>query len=140
MPFAILPLIVELVIDPRLRNNPPELAAAVLPLNVELVMVAPTDALVALRTGDCDALVHDSVMLEELLRYPEWKKFSRRLHSSERSTLAVLVPAEDKAAIAAVRQITADWRAKAYPVSLVKNAVRNIAFEVYLEQDVPDCH
>ena len=26
------------------------------------------------------------------------------------------------------------------PEALVKNAVRNMAFEVYLEQEVPDCH
>ena len=32
------------------------------------------------------------------------------------------------------------WRADAFPEALVKNAVRNMAFEVYLEQDVPDCH
>ena len=107
---------------------------------VETVYPSPTDALVAIRTGECDEMVHDRVMLEELLRFPEWKKFSRRLYSRERSTLAVLVPAQHKEAISAIRRITADWRAEAYPVSLVKNAVRNMAFEVYLEQDVPDCH
>lgn len=85
-------------------------------------------------------MVHDSPMLEELLRLPEWKKFSRRLTAAQRSTLAFLVPAGDKKAISALRQVAADWNAKSYPDALVKNAVRNIAFEVYLEQDVPDCH
>lgn len=106
----------------------------------EVVYPSPTDALVALRTGDCDAMVHDSPMLEELLRLPEWKKFSRRLTAGRRGTLAFLVPAEDRKSISVLRQVAADWNAKAYPDALVKNAVRNIAFEVYLEQDVPDCH
>ena len=40
----------------------------------------------------------------------------------------------------ATYRATADWSLKDYPEALVKKAVRDIAFEVYLEQDVPDCH
>src|SRR5690606_19001360 len=57
----------------------------------EVVHATLTEALVALRIGQCDALVHDSVLLEELLRLPEWKKFSRRLPARPRGMLALLV-------------------------------------------------
>ena len=107
---------------------------------VEVVHPSPTDALVALRVGDCDAMVHDSVMLEELIRFPEWKKFSRRLPPRPRSTLAVLVPQRDTEATSRVQAIVDEWKAERFAAGLVRNAVRNIAFEVYLEQDVPDCH
>lgn len=43
-PLAVFPLIVELVIDPRLINRPPELAAVVFPPKVEFVIVFPTVA------------------------------------------------------------------------------------------------
>src|SRR3546814_5705323 len=46
---------------------------------VEIVFKAPADSLLALRTGGCDAAVHDDVMLKELLKLPEWKKFSASL-------------------------------------------------------------
>jgi polar amino acid transport system substrate-binding protein len=107
---------------------------------VEQVHPSPTDALVALREGTCDAMVHDSTMLDELIRYPEWKKFSARLRGNQRSTLAFLVPAHDEARVSTLRRVAFDWDAKGYPEQLVKKAVRDIAFEVYLEQDVPDCH
>lgn len=107
---------------------------------IEKVHPSPADALVALRTGDCDAMVHDRPMLEQLIRLPEWKKFSARLPAGRRSTLAFLVPAGEKDTIALLGRIAGDWNADAYPDVLVKKAVRDIAFEVYLEQDVPDCH
>ena len=107
---------------------------------IEQVYPSPTDALVALREGDCDAMAHDSTMLEELIRYPEWKKFSARLRGNQRSTLAFLVPSQDSAKISTLRQVAYEWDAKSVPDALVKKTVRDIAFEVYLEQDVPDCH
>jgi polar amino acid transport system substrate-binding protein len=106
----------------------------------EQVHPTPTDAMIALRTGVCDALVHDSPMLEELIRLPEWKKFSARLRASQRSTLAFLAPAEDQETVALLRRTAFEWDAKGVPEALVRTAVRNMAFEVYLEQEVPDCH
>lgn len=107
---------------------------------IEKIYPSATDALIALRVGECDAAVHDHTMLEELIRLPEWKKFSARLPAGKASTLAFLVPAEDKKTVGMLKRVAADWNAKAYPDALVKKAVRHIAFEVYLEQDVPDCH
>src|SRR5690606_12492344 len=45
----------------------------------EKVYRAPADALLDLRIGGCDATVHDSTMLQALLEFPEWEKFSARL-------------------------------------------------------------
>lgn len=107
---------------------------------VEKLYRAPADALLALRTGQCDATVHDSAMLEELIKLPEWKKFSASLHAGPQTQLAFIVPAQDKQTITALKQSVREWAAQRYPDSLMKKAVRNIAFEVYLDQDVPDCH
>lgn len=107
---------------------------------VENVHKAPADSLLALRTGACDAAVHDSAMLEELIKLPEWKKFSARLPVGPRTRLAFVVPAGDKKSAAALRQVAAAWAAGGYLDQLTTKAVRQIAFEVYLDQDVPDCH
>ena len=107
---------------------------------VEIVHPTLTEALVSLRTGGCDVLVHDSALLEELLRLPEWKKFSRRLASRQEATLAILVPDRDESTAARVREVVGAWKAQSFTASLVKAAVRDIAWEVYVEQEVPDCH
>jgi polar amino acid transport system substrate-binding protein len=107
---------------------------------IEQVYRAPADALIAVRTGVCDATVHDSAMLEELIKLPEWKKFSARLPAGPKSTLAFVVPAGDGKTIAALKKVAGEWIAAGYPDAAMKKAVQAIAFEVYLDQDVPDCH
>lgn len=106
----------------------------------ELSFKSPADSLLALRAGGCDAALHDSAMLEELIKLPEWKKFSARLESDQRFLLAFAVPNADRAAKEFLQNAADHWKKTAYIGKLQKEAVRNIAFEVYLEQNVPDCH
>lgn len=107
---------------------------------IEIVHRAPADALIAVREGTCDATVHDSAMLEELLRYPEWKKFSARLTAGPRRTLSFVVPAQDTKTAGLLKQVVGQWNASGHIASRLKADVRNIAFEVYLDQVSPDCH
>lgn len=107
---------------------------------IEMPKRAPADALLALRIGECDATVHDSALLEELLKMPEWKKFSARLPAGAGKPLSFVVPAADTKTAAALRQAVADWQKTGYLRELTTKAARSIAFEVYLDQNVPDCH
>lgn len=106
----------------------------------EKVYRAPADSLLALRTGRCDAAVHDDDMLNELLKLPEWKKFSAALKANQVAGLSFLVPASDDATASAVKTMTKEWQAKGYLATLRRERVRDIAFEVYLDQVIPDCH
>lgn len=107
---------------------------------IEKVFKAPADALLALRIGDCDAAVHDSTMLEALIKLPEWKKFSASLPVGPLSSLVFIAPAGDATTAGFLRQIAAKWRKDNHIAQLTNKRVRSIAFEVYLDQDVPDCH
>lgn len=107
---------------------------------IEKIQKAPADSLLALRIGSCDAAVHDSALLEELLKLPEWKKFSARLPAGPRTALAFVVSTADKKTASLLKQVTSDWAANNVPQQLTQKAARHIAFEVYLDQDVPDCH
>ncbi len=107
---------------------------------VEKVLRAPADSLLALRTGVCDAAVHDSSMLNELLKLPEWKKFSARLPSGQRVPLVFAVSSDKVQTVKLLKQASSDWKASRYLDKLTKNRARDIAFEVYLDQNVPDCH
>jgi len=107
---------------------------------IEKVKRAPADSLLAVRVGECDAAVHDSALLEELIKLPEWKKFSAKLPAGPGAKLAFVVPSTDAKTAAQLRQVAKEWSAHRFPEQLVQKAVRHIAFEVYLDQDVPDCH
>lgn len=106
---------------------------------LEKVMRAPADSLLAVRTGQCDAAVHDDSMLRELLKLPEWKKFSAQLAPVSRQALVLKVHGADAADLAALRQAVGRWD-DAFWAGVRKKWANNVAFEVYLDQNVPDCH
>lgn len=107
---------------------------------IEKLQRAPADALLSLRSGACDAAVHDDTMLNDLLTLPEWQKFSARLPAQSRQTLMFGVRAGDTVSFAYLQQLVADWAASGFLAKLKKNWVHHVAFEVYLDQNVPDCH
>jgi len=107
---------------------------------VEQVYRAPADSLLALRIGECDAAVHDDTLLKALLRFPEWNKFSASLPPGEASVQYFLVPADRQELANRIRNLVAGWKSGGYYGKLIAKMTQDIAFEVYLDQTVPDCH
>ncbi len=107
---------------------------------IEKVTKAPADSLLALRVGACDAAVHDDTLLNELLKLPEWQKFSARLKVGPRTTLVMIAPAGNADTLAFLKKTARVWAAKNYGNQIAKHWARDVAFEVYLDQNVPDCH
>ncbi|HLV28164.1 MAG TPA: transporter substrate-binding domain-containing protein [Burkholderiaceae bacterium] len=107
---------------------------------IEKVFRAPADALLDLRIGGCDAAVHDSTMLEAVLAFPEWKKFSARLPVQREKDLAFILPKDEPALIEAVQSEVRQWRQTDLLARLTRQSAQDIAFEVYLDQEAPDCH
>jgi polar amino acid transport system substrate-binding protein len=107
---------------------------------IEKIMKAPADSLLAVRTGTCDAAVHDSAILEELIKLPEWKKFSASLYLGPVVKQAILVRRDDTRSLNAVTHAVEQWQQTGFINQEIKRMVRHIAFEVYLDQNVPDCH
>ncbi|MNU76718.1 Bacterial extracellular solute-binding protein, family 3 [compost metagenome] len=102
---------------------------------------APSDALVAVREGSCDIGLVDDAVWEPLVRFPEWKKFSSTLAADgSRRERVWLLAANDQASRAWLGQEMRAWeRAGAWKAMTAKWA-RDVAFDVYLDQEVPDCH
>ncbi len=101
----------------------------------------PSDALVAVREGSCDIGLVDDAVWEPLMRFPEWKKFSATLAADgARHERVWLLPAADTAAHAWLGERMREWsRAGAWKALPAKWA-RDVAFDVYLDQEVADCH
>lgn len=107
---------------------------------IEKVQRAPADSLLALRIGECDAAVHDDILLKELLKLPEWKKFSASLPAGPARPLTFLLDHNNAEAIAQVRKLVGEWTSRRHLDALTRQRVHDIAFEVYLDQVVADCH
>lgn len=108
---------------------------------VEKVVKAPADALLALRTGVCDAAVHDDAVLNGMLDLPEWKKFSASLPlDGSSATLTFVVRPADAELATYLQQLNGAWGDSGYWADNRKKWINNVAFEVYLDQNVPDCH
>lgn len=98
---------------------------------------APALSLMRVRTGECDAALHDADALAALFADPDWAKFSATLPPRRVTPLGIrAAPALRDRVIAALAVVAApDARA-------ARNAAwaRDVALEVWLEQDAPDCH
>jgi len=104
---------------------------------IEQVYPSATDALLALRTGQCDATVQDEGFLRQLLAYPEWRKFSAELAPYRKVGLTQLRRSDLPAA---GRQALRQALGAANLRHVAQEQAKAIAFEVYLDQTVPDCH
>lgn len=107
---------------------------------VEQVYRAPADSLLALRIGQCDAAVHDEALFRDLLKLPEWKKFSASLPPGPSRDLVLALHRDNTAVRDAAQKLIRRWNAGGDLSSLLKQRANDIAFEVYLDQEVPDCH
>lgn len=96
-----------------------------------------TDALLAVRAGQCDAGVMSDRLLTALQKFPEWKKFSARLPAYRHEDLVWASTRSGADALwnSRMRAITS-----AKLAAMTAQQARDIAFEVYLDQIVPDCH
>ncbi|WP_459614220.1 type 2 periplasmic-binding domain-containing protein [Bordetella sp. 2513F-2] len=98
----------------------------------------PSDALVAVREGRCDVGLVDDTVWAPLMRFPEWKKFAATLPvEGPRAQRVWLAPEADAAWLQAEMR---RWRREGVWEAMAGQWARDVAFDVYLDQEVPDCH
>lgn len=100
----------------------------------------PALSLMRVRTGECDAAIHDAEMLKNLFGDPEWTKFSATLPTRDKTRLAVVLPRASGPAFDAVRSALRSGVERAFWREALQEWAKNVALEVYLDQDGPDCH
>ncbi|OZI44857.1 ABC transporter substrate-binding protein [Bordetella genomosp. 5] len=98
----------------------------------------PSDALVAVREGSCDVGVLDDTVWAPLMAYPEWRKFSATLTAAgPRQELGWYAPPAQAAWLKGEMQ---RWTRDGAWKAMTDKWARDVAFDVYLDQEVPDCH
>lgn len=101
---------------------------------------APARSLLLVRTGECDAAIHDQLLLERLFAEDNWQKFSATLPARQESGLVVDISGNNAELARAVEDSLSSVATHAQWQALEKKWAKNVAFEVYLDQDAPDCH
>jgi polar amino acid transport system substrate-binding protein len=102
--------------------------------------LVPSDALVAVREGKCDAGVIDDAAWAPLMSYPEWKKFSASLPADGPRAERLWLVAQQGGDAAWLADRMRDWRRDGAWKTMAAQWARDVAFDVYLDQEVPDCH
>lgn len=100
----------------------------------------PSDALVATREGACDVAVIDDAVWAPLMRYPEWKKFSSTLTLEGPRAERVWLVASQGGQAGLLAEAMREWRRDGAWKAMTDKWARDVAFDVYLDQEVPDCH
>jgi len=100
----------------------------------------PSDALVAVREGSCDIGLVDDIAWTPLMKFPEWKKFSATLSEQGPRTERVWIIPNDAATQTWLTAAMSQWRRDGIIQAMVNKWARDVAFDVYLDQEVPDCH
>lgn len=99
----------------------------------------PSDALVAVREGRCDLGLVDDAVWTSLMGYPEWKKYSATL-PLEGSAVEHVWLLRGKSEAAWLAGEMRGWSGQGVWRKMTAQWARNVAFDVYLDQSVPDCH
>jgi polar amino acid transport system substrate-binding protein len=99
----------------------------------------PSDALVAVREGQCDVGLVDDTVWTPLMGYPEWKKYSATLPLEDSAVEHVWLLRGKPEAGWLVGEMR-EWRGQGAWRKMAAQWARNVAFDVYLDQSVPDCH
>lgn len=106
-----------------------------------LPFAVPSDALVAVREGRCDLGLIDQTVWQDLMQFPEWRKFSATLQLSDSPrTLTWLAPAGNARQADWLRAQMQRWDSTGQWAAFTKKWATDVAFDVYLDQEVPDCH
>lgn len=101
---------------------------------------APAPALMHVRTGECDAAIHDQVLLAPLFGKLSWQKFSATLPPVESTALvAAVAPENADFALAVAGALASGTSAERWRQRREKWA-STVSFEVYRDQVAADCH
>jgi polar amino acid transport system substrate-binding protein len=104
------------------------------------VLKAPAKSLAQMRTGECEAAIDDEVLLREMIRQPNWAKFSATLPTLDPSRLVFAANTGDQVLVAALKAVAGRWSRRDDWPAWRSQWADDVGFEVLLEQDAPDCH
>lgn len=97
-------------------------------------------ALIGLKLGECQAVVGDRVLLQQIAELPEWRRFDRLLPKLENKPLTLRIEAADTALQKRIEQFTASKQGEGALAEVTQHWIDEVAFQAYVLADTLDCH
>ncbi|MBA1278350.1 transporter substrate-binding domain-containing protein [Pseudomonas sp. MTM4] len=97
-------------------------------------------ALIGLKLGECQAVVGDQLLLQQIATLPEWRRYNRLLPVLEESALALRIEADDALLQQRVEQILSSEQGQEMLVEATQYWIDEVAFQAYVLADTLDCH
>lgn len=100
----------------------------------------PLDALLAFQAGDCAALVADELVIEGLLKQPDWSYYRPLPGTVAPAPAFIATRAGDVASAAFVGETIADWRRARWLATVRKDQAVSLAFDMFNAENDLYCH
>jgi polar amino acid transport system substrate-binding protein len=97
-------------------------------------------ALIGLKLGECQAVVADRLLLQQIAALPEWRRYNRLLPGLEKAVLPLRVEADDVTLQQRIEQAVSSNRGRQMLADVTQHWVDEVAFQAYVLADTLDCH
>ncbi|NKQ10776.1 transporter substrate-binding domain-containing protein [Pseudomonas sp. SST3] len=104
------------------------------------VYPSAAQALIGLKLGECQAVVDDRLLLEQIAALPEWRRYNRLLPVLEQATVTLRIKAEDAVLQQQIEQIMASDQGQRTRAEITQYWIDEVAFQAYVLADTLDCH
>jgi len=96
--------------------------------------------LIGLKLDECQAVVADEVLLQQIASLPEWRRYNRLLPPVANQALDLGVKAGDPTVQRQIEQVASSPAGKAKLASITQQWIDEVAFQAYVLADTLDCH
>ena len=97
-------------------------------------------ALIGLKLGECQAVIADRILLEQISALPEWRRYNRLLPSEAGQRVSLRVQARDPNVQERIERAASSEQAKERLASITQQWIDEVAFQAYVLADTLDCH
>ena len=107
---------------------------------VARIYPSAAQALIGLKLGECQAVVDDRLLLQQIAELPEWRRYDRLLPALEYPHLTLRVAAADTALQQRIEQIISSAEGQDALAEVTQHWIDEVAFQAYVLADTLDCH
>lgn len=97
-------------------------------------------ALIGLKLGECRAVVDDHLLLSEMAKLPEWRRYNTLLPALPEAELVLRVGAQSGTLQGRLDALMQAWKGKGKLDELIRFWIDEVAFQAYVLADTLDCH
>ncbi|WP_019339303.1 transporter substrate-binding domain-containing protein [Stutzerimonas stutzeri] len=107
---------------------------------VARIYPSAAQALIGLKLGECQAVVGERILLQQIAELPEWRRYDRLLPALEYPRLTLRVAAADAALQQRIEEIVASPEGQNTLAEVTQHWIDEVAFQAYVLADTLDCH